>query len=106
MSQVYIEYNFTVTPFQPGTEILIVELGLAGFESFVEYETGVQAYIQKEAWQDDILEGIQILSSSEFEISFERKYIEQKNVKQNKFFKIIRELDNEKGNKLLTIHVG
>ena len=35
-----------------------------------------------------------------------QKYIEQKNVKQNKFFKIIRELDNEKGNKLLTIHVG
>jgi len=79
MSQVYIEYNFTVTPFQPGTEILIAELGFAGFESFVEHETGVQAYIQKEAWQDDILEGIQILSSSEFEISFERKDIEQKN---------------------------
>ena len=34
----YIEYIFKVEPMQPGTEILIAELGYAGFESFVETE--------------------------------------------------------------------
>jgi ribosomal protein L11 methyltransferase len=70
MSQIYIEYVFTVSPLQPGTEILIAELGYAGFESFVETENGVTAYIQKEDWNDKILSDIQILTSEEFKIDF------------------------------------
>ena len=50
MDNIYIEYNFTVSPKEPGTEILIAELGFAGFESFVENENGVVAYIQQEEW--------------------------------------------------------
>ncbi len=69
MSQIYIEYNFKVEPLQPGTEILIAELGYAGFESFVETEEGVTAYIQKEEWNESILEDIQILTSDEFKIT-------------------------------------
>ena len=46
----YIEYNFIVTPLQPTSDILIAELGEAGFESFVENEDGVLAYIQKNDW--------------------------------------------------------
>ena len=65
MSQIYIEYQFTVSPLEPGVEILIAELGYAGFESFVENETGVKAYIQKEEWNEGILGDIQILSSEE-----------------------------------------
>ena len=79
MSNVYIEYDFTVTPLQPGTEILIAQLGYAGFESFVEHEQGVLAYIQKADWHDAILNEIQILKSSEFTISFQQKEIEQVN---------------------------
>ncbi len=75
----YIEYNFSVSPPQPGTEILIAELGEAGFESFVENEKGVQAYIQKEAWNETILENIFILKSAEFEITFRQKEIAQIN---------------------------
>ena len=48
MDNIYIEYNFTISPKEPGTEILIAELGAEGFESFVENEEGVTAYIQKE----------------------------------------------------------
>ncbi|MDC8006152.1 50S ribosomal protein L11 methyltransferase [Aureisphaera galaxeae] len=76
---VYIEYDFKVSPLQPGTEILIAELGYAGFESFVENEEGVKAYIQKEEWNADLLEDIQILNSTEFEITHEHKEIEQVN---------------------------
>ena len=79
MSQIYIEYSFKVSPLQPGTEILIAELGHAGFESFVENEEGVEAYIQKVEWREDILTDIQILNSSEFEIEYQSKEIDQIN---------------------------
>ena len=79
MSTTYIGYVFKVAPLQPGTEILIAELGEAGFESFVENEEGVNAYIQKEDWLEGILENIQILNSDEFEISYTEEVIEQVN---------------------------
>ncbi len=79
MAQVYIEYDFTIDPVQPGSEILIAELGYAGFESFTETETGVLAYIQKHECRDDILEDIYILSSGEFNISYNIKEIESVN---------------------------
>lgn len=76
---IYIGYDFKVSPLQPGTEILIAELGYAGFESFVETEEGVTAYIQKNEWNDAILEDIQILSSVEFQINYSFNEIEQVN---------------------------
>lgn len=76
---IYIGYYFTVKPLQPATEILIAELGYAGFESFVETETGVTAYIQKEEWREDILQDIYVLTSDEFEISYTFDEIEQVN---------------------------
>lgn len=79
MSQIYIEYQFKVQPHQPGTEILIAELGQAGFESFVENGEGVNAYIQKDEWNAGILDEIYILSSSEFKITYTHKEIEQIN---------------------------
>jgi ribosomal protein L11 methyltransferase len=76
---IYIGYEFKVTPLQPGVEILIAELGYAGFESFVETEAGVTAYIQKEEWNESILDDIQILNSEEFQIDFTFNDIEQVN---------------------------
>lgn len=76
---IYIGYQFKVEPLQPGTEILIAELGYAGFESFVETDDGVTAYIQKDDWNDAILEEIQILKSDEFEFSYTFEDIEQVN---------------------------
>ena len=76
---IYIGYDFTVEPLQPGTEILIAELGYAGFESFVETNEGLTAYIQKNEWNAFILDDIQILKSNEFKISFEFNEIEQTN---------------------------
>jgi len=76
---IYKGYYFKVEPLQPATEILIAELGYAGFESFVETEEGVTAYIQKDEWNENILEDIQILNSDEFEISYTHEDIEQTN---------------------------
>ncbi len=76
---IYIGYNFKVVPLQPAVEILIAELGYAGFESFVETEDGVTAYIQKEEWNESILEDVQILNSDEFEITYTSEEVEQTN---------------------------
>ena len=78
-NQIYIGYDFIVSPLQPATEILIAELGYVGFDSFVESEKGVTAYIQKDKWNAFILDDINILSSKEFEITFEFNEIEQTN---------------------------
>lgn len=82
MAKTYIEYIFKVNPLQPGTEILIAELGHAGFESFVENEEGVVAYIQKDEWTTTILEHIDILKSDEFRITHSFTEIEQVNWNQ------------------------
>ena len=79
MDAIYISYTFTVTPKEPATEILIAELGLAGFESFVENENDMVAYIQQKDWNEALLNDIQILKSDEFEISFEKDIIQQTN---------------------------
>ena len=75
----YIGYTFTVAPKEPATEILIAQLGFEGFESFVENEDGVTAYIQENDWNSTMLNDIQILNSDEFEISYKEEVIEQTN---------------------------
>ncbi|KAA3624939.1 MAG: 50S ribosomal protein L11 methyltransferase, partial [Flavobacterium sp.] len=79
MAQTYIEYKFSVTPLQPGSEILIAQLGELGFESFVETEEGVTAYIQKEDFNPELLGEIQILNSDTFQITYTSQIIEQVN---------------------------
>jgi len=76
---IYLAYNFTVSPKEPATEILIAELGLAGFESFVENENGVIAYIKKEEFSDTILDDINILKNDEFQTSYTKEEIVQVN---------------------------
>lgn len=79
MDNIYLEYIFTITPKEPATEILIAELGNIGFESFVENENGVVAYVQKEMNNTHLLANIFILNSDEFVISYTKKEIAQTN---------------------------
>ena len=78
-NRIYIEYRFTVVPAEPASDILIAQLGEVGFESFVEEEDAVLAYIQKEDWSSDILNGLTILENDRFEIDYHYKEIEQEN---------------------------
>jgi len=79
MPYTYIAYNFTVFPKEPATEILIAELGNAGFESFVENENGVTAYIQQEEHSNTVLGNIYVLNNDEFDISYTKEEIAQVN---------------------------
>lgn len=75
----YLEFHFEIEPVQPASEILIAELGYLGFESFVENEDGITAYIPVEEYEDDLLANVHILQSDEFKISYDFKEIERVN---------------------------
>jgi ribosomal protein L11 methyltransferase len=79
MDNIYIEYNFTCSPKEPATDILVAELGNVGFESFVENENGVTAYIQKTDWNAEILADIFVLNSKEFSIDYNQNEVPQTN---------------------------
>ena len=75
----YLEFNFKITPVVLGSEILIAELGEAGFESFVENEEGFFAYIPKQDFKENLLTEIQLLNNSDFKTTWSSKIIEQQN---------------------------
>ena len=79
MSNTYIGYHFKIVPLELGSEILIAELGEKAFESFIETENGISAFVQKDLWGINILNDIQILTNPEFKIEFTFEEIEQVN---------------------------
>ena len=79
MSNIYIGYHFTVEPKELGSEILIAELGEKPFDSFIETEHGFSAFIQKDLWNETILDDIYILENPEFKITYTFEEIEQTN---------------------------
>jgi ribosomal protein L11 methyltransferase len=58
----YVEVSFEIQPMQPWRDVLIGELAEIEFESFVETETGLQAYIQKELFSEENLHAISTLN--------------------------------------------
>ena len=62
-----------------GSEILVAELGEKPFESFVESDFGLVAYIRKDLWADGMLNDLYIMQSPEFTISYTVEEIEQVN---------------------------
>lgn len=79
MENNYIGYHFVIEPKELGSEILIAELGETAFESFIENENGISAFVQKKLWSNDILENIEILKSNDFKITYSFDEIEQIN---------------------------
>lgn len=51
----YVELTITVSPRQPGTDLLISELADAGCESFAETAEGFQAWIPKDQYKESLL---------------------------------------------------
>jgi len=76
---VYIEYRFTVKPKDPASDLLIAELGEVGFESFVEEDDDVLAYIQKTDWSEGMLADLPILQNQRYTFTYDYKEIEQEN---------------------------
>lgn len=72
----YIQYTFTVSPPEPGSDILIALLADMGFESFSASDTGFEAYVQEEC--DNEAE-IRLLQFDDFTVSYTRNLIPKTN---------------------------
>ncbi len=79
MSHFYIECSFEVTPKVPGTDILLAQLSEHPFESFEETEKGLNAYIRKQDWQNELLEDVGILKDPSFKITKQIREIPPEN---------------------------
>ena len=79
MAEVYSEYEFKVSPVNPGAEILIAELSELDFESFDETEEGVKAYILSSLDRENLLEDLYLLKNPEFNITYSINKIEPVN---------------------------
>ena len=75
----YVEVSFLLDPILPAREVLMAELAEIAFESFVESEEGLTAYIQQPDWNEGLLEGLMTSSIPDLKISWEIKTIEATN---------------------------
>jgi ribosomal protein L11 methyltransferase len=75
----YIEFIATISPLEVGRDILIAELSEIGFESFVETEEGLEAYIQSKEFNEENIKSIKILQHDDFTISYSLKSIAEQN---------------------------
>jgi ribosomal protein L11 methyltransferase len=75
----YVEVSFLLDPILPAREVLMAELAEIAFESFVESEEGLTAYIQQPDWNEVLLEGLMTSSIPDLKISWEIKTIEATN---------------------------
>lgn len=74
----YNEYQFTVEPIEPWTEILIAMIASLPFESFVENEKGFAAYIPSELDEEEAVKNI-LSTLEDVQVSYVRQEIEQQN---------------------------
>lgn len=75
----YLEIAFKISPLQPASDILIAELDAMEFESFVEQEDGLIAYVQKDIFDLKALEEIYLFQQKEFDITWTSKTVKQQN---------------------------
>lgn len=75
----FVCYDFKVDPLYPGCEILIAQLSQLGFDSFQENNDGISAYIDSSVLSSVKVQDIQILNSTEFNISFESNNVKKQN---------------------------
>lgn len=75
----YCELSFTINPLLPAREVLIAELSELGFESFVEEESGLKAYIQGDGPPDDELKALHAFQMPDTNLQYERRSVPREN---------------------------
>ena len=68
MAQTYIEYCFNVNPKVPWEDILLAELQMLPFESFINTKDGLNGYVPLNNHKKNFLESIGLLNKKEVEI--------------------------------------
>lgn len=75
----YYEVEFELKPLMPAREVLLVELAERGFESFVETEQGIKAYIPEKDFSDMMLVDLAVEDMEDQEFSFCKTLIADQN---------------------------
>ncbi len=75
----YIELSAKVSPLEPGRDIFIAELAEIDFESFVETEEGLLAYVQQQFFDESKIASVEILKNSNFSITYSSKLVKDQN---------------------------
>lgn len=75
----YFEFTFKLNPVLPAREVLVADLAERGFESFVETEDGVMAYIKEESADAALLTDLFIGDMDDLEWSVNHRKIEDQN---------------------------
>lgn len=75
----YIEITLTVTPSDPWTEVLMAQLAEIGFESFIEEEQGLKAYIPENEFNESRYRSLEIWDVPNVSIDAERRMIPHQN---------------------------
>ncbi|MEN8817651.1 MAG: 50S ribosomal protein L11 methyltransferase [Nonlabens sp.] len=72
---IYVEYDFKVEPQQPWNDVLMAQLGEVGFESFIETEKGVKAYILQSLDSDSLLDGVNMMENELCDLAFAKAVV-------------------------------
>ena len=75
----YTEFKAIIVPIEIGRDILIAELSELGFESFVETNDGIEAYIQSEEFEESAIQSLKILTNPMFQVNYSIKKIADQN---------------------------
>ncbi|MBU2526947.1 MAG: 50S ribosomal protein L11 methyltransferase [Bacteroidetes bacterium] len=67
----YVAVRFTVTPKEPGAEILLAYLSELPFESFEDDEAGLNAYMPESFWDEAQLKQLEIFQRDDFQIAYQ-----------------------------------
>lgn len=79
MSAAYREVSFTILPIDPAREILIAELSQLPYESFLETENGLKAYIREGDFDEVSLQKLNILTLENTQIDYITRIIPVEN---------------------------
>ncbi len=75
----YIKVNITLEPLQPAREVLYADLDIIGFESIVDTETGVEAYMPKDQFFEIALEDMMVKDMPDQKVDIVIETIEKQN---------------------------
>jgi ribosomal protein L11 methyltransferase len=75
----YVAVHFTVTPKEPGAEILLAYLSELPFESFEDADDGLKAYMPQPLWDEAQLKQLEIFQSDDFQITYQFETIQTVN---------------------------
>lgn len=75
----YYELEFDLNPVLPAREVLIAELAERGFESFVETDHGLKAYIGEPSFDNLLLENLMTIEIPDLKYSFVKTLIPDRN---------------------------